>query len=739
MRQIILITGGAILVFSLVVGGFAFNQASREELELSSRLQSRTQLLAESLAETVKPSFAANATGTLTTLVNRFVSDERLVGLAVYDNTGALSVQSENLPAGAIAQSAIEGTMDNRAGNGHFVRKDKDHFFVFMQPLEDQERVIGALAIVQSATYIDEGVRLVWQENAQRLLLQIILLAATIFALLWYAILRPLSHVAASMRSVRAGDGDGTLPRGNWLWLPLTSEISKMTASLHQARRAASEEARLRLEKIDTPWTAERLKEFIKAYLKDRPIYIVSHAEPFIHRKVGRDIRAIVPAGGVATALSAVMEACGGMWLGYGAGDADKETADSDGKIEVPPDEPKYTLKRVWLSDKELKGYYLGFSNEALWPLSHIAHVRPIFRETDWTAYRTVNGKFAEELLAEIKDVESPLILIQDYHFALLPAMIKRARPDAQVAFFWHIPWPSPEVFSINPWRKDVLQGILGADVVGFHTQQYCNNFIDTVGKELEALIDLEQFSVTHEEHVSHVKPFPISIAFTGSAEKEIDPAAGRAALKRLDIHAPRIILGVDRLDYTKGILERMRAVEFLFDAHPEYRGEATFLQIASPTREGIEKYQEYGRQVEAEVERINAKYRSNGWKPIVLERRQYSHNELRPLYESADVCLITSLHDGMNLVAKEFVAARSDEAGALVLSQFTGAARDLRKGAIIVNPYSAEETADALHQGLSMSPAEQHRCMKTMRNAVKDYNVYRWSAELIKAAANLG
>ncbi|OGG64757.1 hypothetical protein A3C18_00670 [Candidatus Kaiserbacteria bacterium RIFCSPHIGHO2_02_FULL_54_11b] len=364
-----------------------------------------------------------------------------------------------------------------------------------------------------------------------------------------------------------------------------------------------------------------------------------------------------------------------------------------------------------------------------------MAHVRPEFRKEDWTEYRKVNGLFAKTLLDEIRHIERPIVLVQDYHLALVPAMIKKSRPDAQIAMFWHIPWPSAAQFSICPWRKEILEGMLGADLLGFHTQQYGNNFMDTVGNEVESRIDYEHFSIFRDDHRTFVKPLPISIAFPGSAERLEQP--DRSILLHLNIHTPHLILGVDRLDYIKGIPERFRGFEFLLDAHPEYREKLTMLQIASPTRESVEKYTEYRELVRKEAERINEKFGTRDWKPITLEERSYSHAELRQLYQLANVCTVTSLHDGMNLVAKEFAAARNDESGVLILSQFTGASHDM-KGALIINPYSAEETSSALNTALSMPKAEQHRRMKTMRASVRDYNIYRWSAELIKALSQL-
>ena len=441
------------------------------------------------------------------------------------------------------------------------------------------------------------------------------------------------------------------------------------------------------------------------------------------------------PAGGVITAIEPVMEACGGTWIAHGAGPADKETADAEGKVRVPHDEPKYTLKRVWLSEREVSGYYNGFSNEALWPLCHMAHVRPKFRKEDWVEYRKVNALFAKTLLDEIRHVERPVVLIQDYHLALAAAFIKKSRPDAQIAMFWHIPWPSAAQFSICPWRKEILEGMLGADLVGFHTQQYCNNFMDTVANEVESRIDYEHFLVFKEEHRTFVKPFPISIAFPGSAERS--GTADRGILERLNVRTSHLVLGVDRFDYIKGIPERLKGIEFLLDTHPEYREKLTMLQIASPTRASVEKYAEYRAFVRAEVLRINAKFKTRDWVPIVLEEKNYARADIRKLYQVADVCIITSLHDGMNLVAKEFAAARSDENGVLILSQFTGASHDL-KGALLINPYSAEDTSAALHSALTMPKTEQHRRMRAMRNSVRDYNIFRWSAELIKTLTQL-
>ena len=740
MRQIVLITAAVMIAVSFIVGISTLDQANQEEISLASRLQSRTQVLAASLSDSIEPQLAADATSTIERTLDRFVNDQRLAGLQVFDSAGTLVVSSRDIPASADPKF-VATVMDSDEANGEMVSGATSTFYVFTSPLQsDSGTVIGALTLVQSAGYIGESVQGIWWGSIWRLLLQLLFFVVAIYVLVRWVFFKPLTNLLAAMESARKGEKSAPYDASDaGVFNPLVNEVGKITASLHQARSAASEEARMRLEKLDTPWTSERLKEFVKASLKNRPIYVVSHREPYEHSKEKKAVTYSVPASGMVTALEALMEACGGMWIAHGSGNADKETADEGGKIRVPPDEPKYTLKRVWLSAKDMQGFYSGFSNEALWPLSHMAHHRPIFREEDWIAYRRVNGAFAKVLLDEIKDVQQPVILIQDYHFALLPALIKRARPDAQIGFFWHIPWPSAEQFSICPWRKELLTGILGADVVGFQIQQYCNNFMETVAREIESIVDFDQFSVRREGHTSFVKPFPISIAFTNGSQASASEGIGeKRAFEKFAVHTEFVGLGVDRLDYMKGILERLKALEFFFDEYQDFRGRFTFVQIAAPSRESVAKYREYAEEVEQEVERINAKFATSDWKPIHFEHRHYSHEELRPLYRAADLCLVSSLHDGMNLVAKEYVAAHDDERGALILSQFAGASRSLA-GAIIINPYSAEESAEAIHQALVMPPPEQHRRMKTMRASVKDHNVYKWAAEFLRAVASIG
>lgn len=738
MRQIYIISALVVVLVVVLSAAFTFEQTLQEERNLSSDLQYRTRLLADSLIESVEPSYQVNSAKSLEGLLAKFTGRSRLAGLAVYDSKGRNVAASTDFPEAILTTPPlVADAIANDAAKGDYDQVYGRNLYLFAEPLHNTGgAVIGVLLVAQSADYIGSYVAQIWEGSALRFLILLLVFLLILALLIRLIILRPLHNLVESVKTARTRGETGAGLEGireHAFFKPLVGEISKMTKSLLAARLSAAEEARMRLEKLETPWTAERLKEFIKAYLKDRKIFLVSNREPYIHSKTKNEITAEVPASGMVTALEPVMEACGGTWIAHGSGNADRETADANGKIQVPPDDPKYTLKRVWLSEKEVNGHYVGFSNEALWPLCHLAHTRPIFRKEDWKEYRRVNNKFAQALLAEIKDVDQPLILVQDFHFALLPAIVKSSRPDAQICLFWHIPWPSAETFSICPWRKEIIAGMIGADILGFHTQAYCNNFMDTVGKEMESMIDLERFAITHGNHTTYIKPFPISIAF--ASDKPALPA-DRSVLEKLGIGTIHIALGVDRMDYSKGILERLKGVELFLDEHPDYKSKFTFLQIAPPSREAVAKYREYNEAVTREAERINKKFAEGDWRPVVLEKKHYTHEELAPLYRLSNVCLVTSLHDGMNLVAKEFVAARDDEMGVLILSQFTGASRGLA-GALIINPYNGEQIAESIYGALTMPAAEQKRRMHAMRESVKNYNIYRWSAELIKAATS--
>jgi trehalose 6-phosphate synthase len=408
--------------------------------------------------------------------------------------------------------------------------------------------------------------------------------------------------------------------------------------------------------------------------------------------------------------------------------------------LQVPPEDPRYTLRRVWLTPEEEEGYYYGFANEGLWPLCHMAHTRPTFRASDWDYYNKVNDRFADALAEEMAGEAHPVLLIQDYHFALLPRMMKDRMPHARIAIFWHIPWPNPEAFSICPWQQELLDGLLGADLIGFHVQAHCNNFLSTVDRVLEARVDWEHFAVQRKDHWSSVLPFPISVEVLETTEtpaKSIVAEERSALFAELGIEASFLGVGVDRVDYTKGILERFQAVEAFLESHPRYQEKFTFVQIGAPTRSHIQRYADFQKEVETEANRINERFQRGRWTPIVFLNRQHSRQEVLRYYRAAHLCMVTSLHDGMNLVAKEFVAARQDERGVLILSRFTGAARDLQD-AVIVNPYDVRSTGQAIAQALEMEVGEIRDRMRRMRRSVRDHNIYWWAGMLIAELCDL-
>jgi trehalose 6-phosphate synthase len=479
-------------------------------------------------------------------------------------------------------------------------------------------------------------------------------------------------------------------------------------------------------------WNKERLEHVARTRLGGAKLIVVANREPYIHRYADGEIEWIRPAGGLTTALDPVMQACGGVWVAHGSGDADAVVSDGRGRVGVPPDDPSYVLRRVWLTRDDEEGYYYGTANSMLWPLCHQVFARPVFDPNHWEVYRKVNETFAAAVLEEAQGGPA-MVFVQDYHFALLPRLLKAARPDLVVAQFWHIPWPNAEKLLVCPWSKELLDGMLGNDLLGFHTQNDCNNFLETTDRALECRIDRERFAVTRGGQDTTVRPFPISVD-PALADEYLgtDWEARAAALRRKHRLGDRpLVVGVDRVDYTKGIPERLRGLDRLLQKHPELKGRFHFVQIGAPSRMHIPAYRDLTEEVLKLAEQINWAHGSDSWTPVVFLNDHHGPEDVFVLYRTAAACVVSSLHDGMNLVAKEFVTARGDERGALVLSKFTGAAREL-PDALLVNPFDVDEMADALFSALTMAPAEQERRMRRMRAQVDDYNIYRWAGMLL-------
>jgi alpha,alpha-trehalose-phosphate synthase [UDP-forming] len=719
--------------------GFTGYQAAEETRGLKANVQRQALVLAESLEKDAEPIVANPFNWELQRFVNGFPGHESLAGIAVYDVAGKPLAVSSSL-TGQLRDTPrpVPEAIAAGAGRDEFRRIGNSAVHILAVPLRANGSTVGALAVFHNVSYIDAQIGAIWRRALIHVGVETFFIAAVTLLMIHITLNQPLKRMAQWLRDLHTGRATAPPAFPNEQGFgPLTSEVARLASSLNAARAAAEEEARLR-DAAESLWTLERLRIHVQSKLQSSRLFVISNREPYEHVYRGGSIDCTVPPSGLVTALEPVLQACGGTWIAQGTGSADRAVVDKQNCIAVPPDQPEYTLRRVWVTAEEQKGFYLGFANEGLWPLCHIAHTRPIFRSEDWEKYQNVNRKFAEAFFEEVDGAENPIVLVQDYHFALLPRMIKERRPDAQVAIFWHIPWPNSEAFHICPWQTELLDGLLGADLIGFQIQAHCNNFLDTVDQAVECRIEREQFAVNRLGHMAVVRPFPISVAFTPARSLFDAPTKNHSNSNRgAGIEANYIGVGVDRIDYTKGIPERFRAVERFLETYPAYRQQFTLIQIGAPSRTDIRRYQELMVEVESEADRINRRFQTGSWKPIHFIGHSLSHAQIKPYYCHANLCLVTALHDGMNLVAKEFVSSRDDESGVLILSPFTGASRELTD-ALIVNPYDIDALANSIRAALEMPREEQQRRMRRMRETVREHNIYRWAGNLIGELAEL-
>ena len=730
------------MIAALVIGVTLVSLASSwyevrsQKDALRAELERQAGALGDNLAGRAELYLQLGDRARLEQMVQQFSDREHLLGIGVYEPDGTPLVVTTAL--NALLPGSPELLTDALRTNrdeSRYMRIRFKRIYVVAMPLHASGNdVLGGIVMAHDTGYIRAEIFRVWSRVFVRIALQVLVIVAITILIVRWSLTGPIARVADWMKALRTGQ-HAVPPSAKDVdfLLPLTREVAPLAKSIQSARGAAEAEARLR-NANESEWTAQRLADHVRSRLSGSSLFVVSNREPYIHSWRDGEIRFSVPASGLVAALEPILCACNGTWVAHGSGDADMQTVDDHDRLQVPPDEPLYTLRRVWLSAEEEEGYYYGFANEGLWPLCHNAHTRPVFRARDWEHYYNVNQKFADAILEEIGSEEHPVVLIQDYHFALLPRMVKDRLPNARIAIFWHIPWPNPESFEICPWQRELLDGLLGADLIGFHVRAHCNNFLNTVDHVLEARIDWEHFSVKRNDHQSLVLPFPISVEFseTDARTQQRDASEERRELlKELGFEATYLGVGVDRVDYTKGIIERFQAVESFLERYPSYQGKFSFVQLGAPTRTHIKRYADFQAEVEAEAERINARFKRGRWSPIILRVRQHSRQEVQRFYRVAHICMVTSLHDGMNLVAKEYVAAKQDERGVLILSRFTGAARELRD-AIIVNPYDIESTGEAIAQALRMDVTEMMERMRRMRTSVREHNIYWWASSLI-------
>lgn len=485
-------------------------------------------------------------------------------------------------------------------------------------------------------------------------------------------------------------------------------------------------------------WTPERLQQLVLSAAGGQVI-VVSCREPYSHDYTDTGVQVTSPASGLVTALEPVVRACGGTWIAHASGSADAAFVDAEGVCQVPPQNPAYLLRRVWLEDEEKRRFLDGFANESVWPMCHRCDVEPTFRASDWRHYRRVNERFADAVLQAATQPD-PLVLVQDYHFALLPQLIRAQLPRATVVTFWHIPWPTRDRLESCPWWPALVRGLMSSDIVGFQTSRDQVHFkaaVDVCLKRWTPGVDAAEANFSRL-----VATYPISVPWPTESEVNRLPSVAdcRLQVRRENGLAPhvRLIVGVDRFDYTKGLLDKVRAIESMLDRHPHWRGAVSLVQVAAPTRSDVPAYVAYQRLVRTEVERINRRLRCNGVLPIVFLETQHDRDAVCRLYRAACVCAVTSLHDGMNLVSKEFVSMREDDQGVLVLSAFAGAAEELQQDAITIDPRDTVALADALATALVMGSSEQRHRMARMRRMVRKANIYQWAGAMLNDAALL-
>jgi trehalose 6-phosphate synthase len=709
-------------------------------------LDIRANLIANTVEDPLQDLIKAGNRRRILQFFTRITQDERLFAIGFCPADGGESIATPTLP-GEVTCAALDRFTEPK---GNLLQTAKGPVLVSVRPLvattvQDAPSAeislvapLGRLVLVHDMSFVARRSR----ETREYLFLFFVGLGLTVALITvviaqlswrgWVQGLRAILHgerliLPPSRPGVRGFGGPPPELR------PIARDLRALIDELEQDHRSRDED--------QLAWTPDTLRQILHRELRDQEVIVVSNREPYIHMRRGANIEVWRPASGLVTAMEPIMRACSGTWIAHGSGTADREVVDSRDRIAVPPppDMSAYQLRRVWLSQEEEAGYYYGFANEGIWPLCHIAHVRPTFRTSDWEQYVTVNRKFAKTVVEEAKSAD-PIVLVQDYHFALLPRMIRQALPSATIISFWHIPWPNPEAFAICPWREELLDGMLGSTILGFHTQFHVNNFVDTVDRFLEARVDREVFTVTYRGKATAVRRYPISVEWPPPAALLAAPIEQcRTVIRQRHNLSPEqaVGIGVERLDYTKGIEERLRAVERLLELEPQWIGKFSFIQIAAPTRIRIEEYRAYESRVRELAIRINQRFPEATQPPIILKVEHHQPEQIFEYYRGADLCMVTSLHDGMNLVAKEFVSAREDERGVLILSHFTGAARELPE-ALIVNPYDTDQCAAALHIALTMNSAEQRTRMRLMRGLIQDFNVFRWAGRMLLDAAGM-
>ncbi|MCK9595019.1 MAG: trehalose-6-phosphate synthase [Candidatus Omnitrophica bacterium] len=735
MKRIVLFLLPILIIVALGVTVSGVMQVRFTEDRLMDDLKRKAKTVDESLVLSAKYIIANNDLNAANRLVESFQKRERLQGCVIYDRKGEIFAITERFSDWRNRdKSYLMNILSTRAPRAVLEQFQDYSVYSYILPvINDDDSVLGLVEVIYDTSYLFNTLTELWKKISNTLIIIVLLITIAVFLLQRQIFILPVRRLTKWFLHFQRGEIDKLRPfeeKGEFG--KLISEVEQVALGLRVARRIVTDKAQERLQEEEV-WTEAKLRDLVHAKLGENAFFVVSNREPYMHvfDEMTGITKCIRPASGVVTALDPIMRACGGTWVAHGSTEADRKFVNSKDKLGVPPGDDRYILKRLWLTKEEEEGYYYGFSNEGLWPLCHVTHTRPIFKESDWLMYKKVNQQFADSILEELP-AKNPFVFVQDYHFTLLPRMIKEKRPDAKVALFWHIPWPNPEVFAICPYQHEILDGMLACDLIGFHVQFHCNNFLDTANRLIECRVDTEKFSVVRANKETLVRAFPISVdGFFKGAASVSEEMQIKKIREELNLEGKIIAVGVDRIDYTKGIIERIHAVDRFIEKYPEYKNKFVFIQLAAPSRTHIKRYHELISEIDELIEKKNWKYSDGAWKPIIYLKKHFSPEDITPYYHLSDLCIVSSLHDGMNLVAKEYVASKSGLNGVLILSKFTGAARELTD-AVLINPYSIEEFADAIKSAVEMPDQEKQRRMENMRKLVSENNVYKWAGSII-------
>lgn len=736
MRRLLIFILPILIIVAIGFTVFGIMQIRFTQEKLMDDLQRKAKSVAEGIEFSAKTILINNDLKSASRLVEAFQKRERLQGCILYDKEGNMIAITERFSEWKEQKKPyLQNILVNKTPRGALESFKDYSVYSYIIPISDDDNnTLGMVEVIYDTSYVFTTMADLWRRLSISLISLLVLIVLIMLLIQRQIFTLPIIRLTEWFQYFQKGETEQAHPiKGKDELGKLASEVEQVALSLRIARKVVSEKATERMEKNEL-WTEAKLRDLIHARLGESAFIVVSNREPYMH--VIDDItgqpKCIRPASGVVTAIDPIMRACGGTWVGHGSGSADRKFVNSKDKLGVPPGDNRYILKRIWLTKEEEEGYYYGFANEGLWPLCHMTHTRPVFRETDWQMYEKVNQKFADSVLTELP-LTNPFVFIQDYHFTLLAKMIKKKRPDTRIALFWHIPWPNPEIFSTCPYQEQILEGMLSCDLIGFHVQSHCNNFLETANKLLESRVDTEKFSIVRFGKETFIRPFPISVdGYLNKSGQDSDLTVEIDKIKKeFELEGKIVAIGVDRIDYTKGLIERVLAVDRFVEKNPQYRNKFVFIQLAAPSRTHIKRYHDLMNEIDELVEKKNWKYSEGQWRPIIYLKKHFSPEEIRPYYALADICIVSSLHDGMNLVAKEYVASKNDLRGALILSRFTGAAKELTDS-ILINPYSIEEFSDAIRLAIEMPLEEKRKRIENMRRIISENNIYRWAGNII-------